>query len=213
MKTGGRYLLSNAIVPIMDQLKKNNIETLNSAKMAHANWHSIIDNQTYIITVLRDPASQIISLYTHGKTTDSRGNPIIDKNFNLSKDIMYDEITKNKGYQNFQSKNLIFDEKTKLPIQNYEKFIDEELVEKKLNRINLLLNHNNIKENAIKIQEKIFLDLGIDGITQPPKKHPNFYNPHSKSFYDKFSNAEKDSLSLFSKIDTKLYKNANYYKM
>jgi hypothetical protein len=213
MKTGGRYLLNNVIVPIKDQLKENNIEIINSRHWTHSNWHSEIDDQTYIVTVLRDPASQIISLYTHNKTTESRGSLIKDTNFNLSKNEMYNEIQTNKIYQNFQSKNFILDDKYKFPRKKYENDIDEALLYKRLNRVNLLLNKNNIKENAVKIQEKIFLDLGIDGVAKTLTNTLSFYNPYSKQFYDTFSNAEKDSLRIYNKIDSDLYNSANYYKL
>ena len=89
--------------------------------------------------------------------------------------------------------------------------IDEALLEKRLKRVNLLLCTKNLKENAIKIQEKIFLDFDIAGIPIESRKNGSLFNPYSQYFYGKFSNSEKESLRQYSNIDKNIYEKSQYY--
>jgi hypothetical protein len=212
-KTGGRYIINNVLDPIREQLKNNNIEIINIKRFDHSNWYSKIDDDTYVITVLREPASQTISLYAHVLTTNSGGVLKTNTEFNLLKNEFYETIKNNSNYQNFQSKTFLRDEAETFSLRANEITVDEGILEKRINRVNLLLNNNNLSENSTKIQEKIFLDLGIDGIPQEKKSNGIFYNPYSRYFYDTFSAAEKDSIATYNKIDTNLYKNANYSKI
>ena len=218
-KTGGRYIIYNVIDPIRQQLKQNNIKILEytsgkSSSLGHQNWHSEIDDQTYIITCLRDPVSQLISLYTHIKTTDHRGFLKTNTDVILSKNNFYKTINNYSNYQNFQAKNFIRKQSDGFALEGSPTvYIDEGLLEKRLNRVNLLLNNNNLHIDSIEIQKRIFLDLGISGVPVNSKFNGLLYNPHSKDFFNQFSNAEKDSISVYSKIDTNLYRNANYHKI
>jgi hypothetical protein len=210
-KTGGSYMMNIVIDPIRDQLEQNNIKVMNGNKINHLNWHSEIDDNTYVITVLRDPASQAISLYTHEKTTGMSGQLIKNKEFNLLKKDFYNEILINNNYKNFQSKSFMMNEKDDFGLRGNTAVIDEALLEKRLKRVNLLLCTKNLKKNAIKIQEKIFLDFDIAGIPIESRKNGSFFNPYSQYFYGKFSNSEKESLRQYSNIDKNIYEKSQYY--
>jgi hypothetical protein len=212
-KTGGRYIINNVLDPIKEQLKNNNIEIINIKSFDHSNWYSKIDDDTYIITVLRDPVSQIVSLYSHDLTTDTSGNLKTNTNIDLYKHEFYETIKSNLNYQNFQSKSFMRNEFHTFGLKAPTVIVDEGLMQKKIHRVNLLLNNNNLKNNASKIQEKIFLDLGINGFSVTSKNNGVFYNPYSKYFYDTFSSAEKDSIKVYNRIDDNLYRNSNYYKI
>jgi hypothetical protein len=210
-KTGGRFFVNYVIDAIKDQLEQNNVNLLNNT-LDHANWYSKIDDQTYIVNILRDPASHMISLYTHNVTT-RKGSLKTDIDFKLSKDEFYQKIENNSNYQNFQSKAFMRNELDNFGLLSPMINIDNKLLEKRVNRVNLLLNSNNLGKNGIEIQKKIFLDLGIDGIPKVSKPTGIFYNPYSEYFYSKFSNSEKNSIRAYNSIDTKIYNNANYYKI
>jgi hypothetical protein len=210
-KTGGRHIIYNVIDPIRQQLKENNIEVLNSGKFDHSNWYSKIDDQTYIVSVLRDPVEQCISLYVHIKTTTEGGHLKTDADIFLSKKDFYDTITKIKNYKNFQSKCFVSDERYGFLVHRKEVTIDEGILQKRLNRVNLLLNQNNI--NAKKIQEKIFLDLGINGKIQDSNTNGIHYNPYSEYFYNQFSENEKESIKKYNNIDNNIFKNSKYFDL
>jgi hypothetical protein len=210
-KTAGRYITYFVIEPIRDQLEKNNIKIINSNMLTHLNWHSEIDDQTYVITNLRDPASQIISLYVHKKTTKTSGRLITSIDFELQKKDFYNTILNNDNYKNFQSKSFMMNELDIFGLEGNSAVIDQQLLEKRLKKVNLLLNVNNLQKNAIKIQEKIFLDLGIDGSTKISEPNLIMFNPFSEYLYNKFSYAEKNSLREYNSIDKNIYENSQYY--
>ena len=210
-KTAGRYITYFVIEPIRDQLEKNNIKIINSNMLTHLNWHSEIDDQTYVITNLRDPASQIISLYVHKKTTTTSGRLVTSIDFELQKKDFYDAILNNDNYKNFQSKSFMMNELDIFALEGNSAVVDQQLLEKRLKRVNLLLGVNNLEKNAIKIQEKIFLDLGIDGNTKILQSNGVMFNPFSEYFYSKFSDAEKNSLREYNSIDKNIYENSQYY--
>ena len=208
-KTGGRYIIYNVLDQIRQQLKENNVEVLNSGKFDHSNWYSKIDDQTYIVSVLRDPVEQCISLYTHEKTTTQGGQLKTDTDIFLSKKDFYTKINKIKNYKNFQSKCFISDEKYGFGLHREEVIIDKDILQKRLNRVNLLLNQNNL--NAKKIQEKIFLDLGINGKINDSSSKGLYYNPHSEYFYNQFSDNEKKYIKEYNSIDDDIFKNSKYF--
>ena len=214
MKTGGRHLRNTVFIPIIDELKKNNIKIINE-KHGHTGWHSEITDKTYIVTSLRDPVEQVVSLYAHGISLSKNGKPI--KKFDasdLEKDIFLNAVSTRLEYQNFQSKSYLHDQFDDR-ILNHEGFLfDENLYIKRKNRVNLILNMKNINGNEIKIQEKIFLDLQINGITNPNPAFSNtkgLYNSESKKLYNKLSNDEKNFIRQKNKKDEDLYNNSTYF--
>jgi hypothetical protein len=208
-KTGGRYITESAILPIQDQLNQHGVEIIFDDN-SHAGWHSRIDNNTYVISSLRDPVEQTISLY-------------IDKLFIKLKKENKNNYTKNELtpksffnqmenlalYPNFQTKNFLFDESFnnfKLKIS-----IDEELVKTRREKVNLFLNAKNIKDRATQIQQKIFIDLGIDGTPVHVDIHDNFYNPESTKLYNSLSKKEVDLIRKYNSVDDYFYKNTLYF--
>ena len=212
MKNGGRFIVNSVIYPIREQLQNNGIEIINNNKILHSNWHSRIDDKTYVFTVLRDPASHSISLYSHRKTLDQNGMPTKDKLFSLSKEDFYNDITTNHRFRNFQSKGYMRNEFTINRFETTEINIDEELFKKRKEKVNLFLDFKEINGKELEIQEKIFSDLNIEGITKKTNNPVVFFNPESKRFYNEFSDSEKESIRELNKIDNDLYKNANYYR-
>jgi len=210
-KTGGRYISYNVINPMLEQLEQNNIKIISPGKLSHFNWHSGITDQTYILSLLRDPVQQCVSLYVHEKTTNFSGTLETNKDINLSKKDFYNTILSNNNYQNYQSKNFLSDENRGFGLRETEIIIDEVLLEKRIKRVNLLLNQNNL--NNEKIQEKIFLDLGINKKIKNLISDGLFYNPYSEYFYSQFSDAEKKSIAKYNEIDYCLYKNSKYHKL
>jgi hypothetical protein len=216
MKTGGRYLRNTVFIPIISELKKNNIRIINE-NHSHSGWHSEIDDKTYIVTSLRDPVEQVTSLYAHGISLSKHGKPI--KEFDasaLEKDKFLNAVSTLPEYKNFQSKSYLHDQFDDR-ILNHEEFLfDEKLYIQRKNRVNLILNMKDINNNQIKIQEKIFLDLQIDGITNSDFSLPNtkeLYNPESKKLYNKLSNDEKNFIRQKNKKDEDLYKNSIYFNL
>jgi hypothetical protein len=216
MKTGGRHLRNTVFIPIINELKKNNIKIINE-NHGHSGWHSEISDKTYIVTSLRDPVQQVVSLYAHGISLSKKGKPI--KKFNasaLEKDIFLNAVSTCLEYQNFQSKSYLHDQFDDR-ILNHEGFLfDENLYIERKNRVNLILNMKDINNNEIKIQEKIFLDLQINGVTNSVPAFPNakgLHNPESKKLYNKLSSDEKKFIRQKNSKDEDLYNNSIYFDL
>ena len=216
MKTGGRHLRNTVFIPIINELKKNNIKIINE-KHSHSGWHSEINDKTYIVTSLRDPVEQVVSLYAHNKSLNKNGKPIKDFDASeLTKDKFLSAVSTLYEYQNFQSKSYLHDQFDDR-ILNHEGFLfDDDLYIKRKNRVNLVLNMKDINNNELKIQEKIFLDLQIDGKTNPKPAFSNgkeLYNPESKKLYDKLSSDEKKFIIEKNKKDENLYNSSIYFNL
>ena len=219
-KTGGRYIKKSVVSPIVKQLHENGIETIQEYH-SHSGWHSKIDDQTYVMTVLRDPAEQVVSLYSHEICLDEQGflKSDYDKN-KLTKKYFFQwlekEIEKKNLYPNFQTKNFLCDEfyfkrgdpKSKRYVSiNF----NENLLKTRTDQVNLFLNNNNIAGRELEIQQKIFLDLGIKGSTISSKIEENFFNDHSRILYNEFTEQEKEMLKKYNSIDNDLYISSSYF--
>jgi hypothetical protein len=215
-KTGGRHLMNNVIYPIMEQLNKNGIKNIVKDHL-HTAWHSEIDEKTYVVASLRDPVEQAVSLYAHVLLLNSQGflkNRYDDKK--LTKKDFYEWLKSQDDYPGFQAKSFLCDEfffkrehpKSK-PYVSIE--FNENLLNFRKNQVNLFLNNNNISGRELEIQNKIFLDLGINGTTVSKKNSESFFNDDSKILYSKFTEKEKEILKKYNSIDNNLYINTNYF--
>ena len=216
MKTGGRHLRNSVFIPISAQLEKNNIKIINNNYRPHTGWHSKITDKTYIVTSLRDPIEQVVSLFAHGISLDLDGNKAnkYDQS-DLEKNKLLNSVSKINKYQNFQSKSYLCNELGDQIIKNGE-FIFDEVFEKRKNRVNLVLRTEDITGNEKKIQEKIFSDLGIANITETKPiffNNKNFYNSESKKLYNSLSDNDKKNILEYNKIDQDLYNNAKYFEI
>jgi hypothetical protein len=199
-----------------ETLKQNNIKII-KREGSHGGWHSEIDEQTYVFTVLRDPAEQTVSLYAHQICLNKLGHvkSKYDKS-KLTKELFFYWL-ENKGlYPNFQTKHFLGDQfyfakHHPKSLSYVDLSFDEELLETRKNKVNLFLNNNNINGRSLEIQRKIFLDLGVEAdATFVPDEEPTD-NPESKILYDKFTEEEKDFIRKYSSMDNYLYNNVVYF--
>jgi hypothetical protein len=187
----------NVIEPIRSHLEKNNIEVYpmgnNIYKPNHDNWNtSFIDDNTYILTMFRDPAKRTVSHFIENE----KGAPDFNKKNNVK--FFLEWVKENEYTRNFQSKSIIVDKPVNEADFNFE--IKKEQLNEKLKRINLILKHKKMNyKYCLDIQEKITKDLKIDIY----KNLGNFYN-------NKFSN--KESQILYNQLNVKqidyLYENS-----
>jgi hypothetical protein len=219
-KTSGRHIRETIIRPIVEQLNDNGIEVI-FEHHSHSGWHSRIDDKTYIISSLRDPAEQAISLYAHRVALTSRGEPKpkgeYDEN-DLTPKEFFIWMENLSLYPNFQTKNFLFDEsflkKSDDDPDNHiddKIFINEELLKTRRGKVNLFLNGKSLKKRELEIQQKIFEDLEIDAKPIHVDMNVNLYNPESKNLYEKFSKEEIGLIRKYNSVDDYFYKNTLYF--
>jgi hypothetical protein len=191
-KTGGRYILNNVIDPLRHAIYQKGINFIWTT--SHDNWHTQIDDQTYIIHIIRDPAKQLVSAGL--------------------KDIRYAKGFFRNYNKNPQVSSFFSDETDSFPKNFSDDYLinNKSLLDERVNRINLLIDFEDLANNHLKIQNKILSDFGIDmaPVDLPIKKQ--FFNPESKKKYDSLSDQEILEIKEIAHFDNNLYNNANFWR-
>lgn len=212
-KTGGRFLKNNFINKFPDSIK------IVEGKDRHGGWDEEIDDNTYIFSVIREPLQTICSLYAHiiaSKSNilykDSVKNLGIT-NIYLDKNSFIKWISAAKQYHNIQSKNFLIDGPVFNNLYRYFIFsnLDEELLWRRLDRINLLVNHDILLNDIESVTKKICKDLNIKNINFENDKS-TYFNPGSKNLYLSLDDYDKEKISKFFEIDSKVYEKAKFWK-
>jgi hypothetical protein len=228
-KTGGRFLTKSILRPMESALKDNGIELVKSPEdmRQHAGWPSWIDEQTYIITVFRDPCEFFVSAVCHSEAGKKK---IIDEDnwhilkdmgesLTVSKEELFSTLLRWDYLENFQSKNLIIEPEEKSVIQqamadhSKNKLIDESSVYDKLNRINLIIRHKDLKNMDYSLLvNKISQDLGIDiKIDLSNINGDIFKNKASEVLFNSLNEKEKDIIDQMFTLDKKIYKDDSLF--
>ena len=107
-RTGGRYLFENVINQLY---KSEQIELLNYNKnqgdLPHNGWVDEIDQDTYVMTIFREPLELICSHYVYFGLT---GDCVTEEEY--TKENLFKFIAKNPQVHNLQSKSFIMTSKT-----------------------------------------------------------------------------------------------------
>jgi hypothetical protein len=205
-KTGGRYLNEIAIYPISGELKARRINWLNTKD--HDGWVKEIDEDTYIVSILRDPVKLICSFFlffhSHGNLQKLNLNsPATLKQVKL---FFFEFLKRDVWVHNMQSKFL----KTScadLPIEecfNYP-VLDKDLLHERLNSISFIFTQDYLESNPLDVANRIFDDIGIHPSKINITKNDEFRQPSSKILYDSLSQDEIDLISSYFEFDYEIY--------
>lgn len=228
-KTGGRFFKNYILDQIVGTLNKNNIEVLYppSTVDKHGGWHKDIDNQTYVISLFREPVSFFVSVVAHMAAGE---NDLINNEedfiikagsapLDIDKDFLFNKLETTQYLKNFQSKNFILCPQT-FPIvtearrmYKTNKELDIELAYNRINRTNLLIKSNDLKIlDSDKLTNKILTDLGIKEnikIKLPNREH--YKNPFSKILLDKLDSKDIEIISNNFLFDKEIYENESLF--
>lgn len=209
-KTGGRPL-KEKLYPDLE----NHIQII--LREGHHGWTKEIDDNTYIMSIMRDPIKLMCSLYTHfifvymGKAKNDEilesglSSHLNIKKVYFKKENFINWLTKYKIYHNFQSKHFLpmFPLEHMIPIAPDKLNID--LLLERVERVNLFFDHESIIGDGIyKIVDKIQEDLGIF-IDIRENDLVKFSNKGSSDLYNSLTEEDKSYLSNFFKIDYMIY--------
>jgi hypothetical protein len=226
-KTGGRFFVKYILDPIEDILKENNIEVIKEKEkdFPHSGWHKDIDENTYIITLFRDPAEFFISAISHLIYEDSgllddgivkKDSPILD----IDKETLYKELKKFKILQNFQSQNFILSPKNKIDIVkesvNYylkNKSFNSELAYERIKRVNLMIRQKDLKiMDYSKLIKKISEDLKINiEIELLNIDKENFKNNSSELLFNKLTKEDLEIIYKNFLFDKKIHEDDSLF--
>jgi hypothetical protein len=197
-KSGGRFLYEYVLKDLIDITRDTDIEYLfpktKDINWTHHGWNSLISDDTYIISSLRDPVEAIVSYrLQHGGLTD--------------KEHLFASL-----YQitNIQSRSFIHWENNTIDPEQDIKF-DEDLIMSRLKRINMLIDSKDINIKTYnKIKKEIADKVGIKNVeyTYNMSDTDLFKTNGVKDFCDSLTKEEIDLIKEANYMDVKLYEAA-----
>lgn len=239
-KTGGRAFRENIIFQIYEDIKNKNITpifsllTLRENKIrdeAHGGWQNAIDDDTYIVTMFRNPIKQSVSLFAHiydtkNSNMEARGLRVKDTDLSkVSKKEYLDWVIQNPIFQNLQFKNFLaphsntvysdieeslFYEKLSNTIKNKDHSIKSGF--SRINRVNLIVDPDNLTNEVMeKMYHKICNDLDINPSQLEFVDTEVFRNSTSDYIYNQLSEDEKGILRRIFDLDYKVYDNKSLF--
>lgn len=200
-KTGGRYINKYIFYHLRIERPNQNtnfkIKSLESN--GHGGWQKNIKDDTYIVSILRDPVKLACSYFTHF-ASPYREN---------TKESFLKWIEKEKWFHNFQAKNFLFDTSSFSPKEYTKKFNSGEIeideLNKRINRINFLFTTDYLKTNIHDICKKICTDLDLDIDKKEFPEDTRFSQPESSNLYNSLSEQEIKKISSLFSVDYYLY--------
>jgi hypothetical protein len=228
-KTGGRFFTKYILEPNESVLKQNGIDILKLPENVdtHGGWHKDIDENTYVISVFRDPAEFFVSLVAHmvadqnGLIDEDKDYIIKDKSLiiDIDKQFLFDQIDQLKYLNNFQSQNFtLTPEKNQLVTESRRSYnnginLDTKLVNERVNRVDLMIRHKDLKNmNYSELTNKISNDLGIDIKIQITKENRDHYkNISSEILFNKLSKDEIELIYQNFLFDKEIYDNDSLF--
>ena len=191
---GGRALKEYVINPLF----KKNADIVGK----HDGWSDFIDDKTYIICILRDPVKHACGFYLHFVNKEKDGVDV--------KSQFLDYYRNTKQFYNFQSQNLV----TSGQNFHYEKGehfqkdiieIDEDLLQKRIDRIDLLISQDLLRSDIQQIAYTMADDLDLKPIQVLNVDNYKYSNGDSKKLYMSLTEDEKQEIKDLNSIDYKIY--------
>jgi hypothetical protein len=221
MKTGGRYFKENVLLPILPILQKNNIEIIpsnyleNNKVGKHFGWIPEIDDNTYVISILRDPVKVAVSLYSHPFVFDLNAQPKEYSKDGLDKFNFLNNYKNLERSYNIQSKHFLYSNKytnnqISLGLISNTRLSDVNKIISRVERVNLLFKTEDLINKAQQIQNKILSDLNIEERALVLKKDFKYFNTESELIYNSLTDEEKNNILSSNEIDNLIYKKAQY---
>jgi hypothetical protein len=230
-KTGGRFLTKYILRPIENTLKDNGIELVKSPEdmRQHAGWPSWIDDQTYVITVLREPCEFFVSSVCHavagkkGLIDQEKWHIIKEegKDLRVDKQELYETLLRWEYMKDFQSQNFVLspDPEVRSIIQESNAqhknsiVLNKKEVYNKINRVNLMIRTKDLKSMDYSLLvNKISEDLGIEinlDFLQTNKEY--FKNNASEFLFNTLTQEDKDHINKNFMLDKEIYENDSLF--
>jgi hypothetical protein len=238
-KTGGRAFRETVFHQLKIDLDSKDIGLVspivtrgdsNAVSEAHYGWPSTINPDTYVVTLLRDPIKQSVSLFSHLYDTENNnlkkwGTKESLSDFSkVNKEEYLDYVLRTPKDNNFQFKNIIsIDQNIWKMIEKF--LMDEKLfnfkggvqenkriVNERINQCNIILDADNLTDEVMqKAYEKICSDLDINPSQLEFNNTDIFRNSTSTYIYDQLDDSEKNMLRKIFYLDYELYDNKDLF--
>ena len=204
-KTGGRFFTKYILGEIEDILKQNDIEIIKPPENAlkHGGWHKDIDDNTYVISIFRDPVEFFVSAVAHmaGEQAgiidedkdyiSKEGSSVLD----IDKSFLFNRLKELSYMKDFQSQNFLLSPQ-ELPLitearrqHNKNKTINYNTIKERIDRVNLLIRHSDLRSMDYSVLlKKISEDLGISiNVDTSLADREHYKNNSSEILFNKLS--------------------------
>lgn len=192
--TGGRALKEYILNPLLNK----NAEIVGK----HGGWSNNINGKTYVICILREPVQHACGFYLHFICKEKDGIDV--------KSQFLDYYRNTKQIHNFQSQNLVasgqnFDYGKGEHFQKNIVEIDENLLQERIDRIDLLISQDLLKENIQHVSDILADDLYLKRIQVLNVDNYKYSNGDSRNLYMSLTEDEKQEIQDLNSIDYKIY--------
>lgn len=230
-KTGGRFLTKYILNPISNTLKENNIDLvkLPDNVLKHGGWDKCIDDNTYVVSIFRDPAEHFVSIVAHMMASeqglmDDNQNFIVKDNGNsldIDKQEVFNILEELKYLKNFQSQNFLLEPNgepilhTSRRLYNHKLHFDTDLIMQRIQRTNLMIRHKDLKNiNYSSLLNKVLNDLGIEtnlNLDNFLIDKQYFKNNASEKLFNKLDSLDKEIIYKQFDFDKKIYEDDSLF--
>lgn len=168
----------------------------------HNGWSDFIDDKTYIVCILKNPVKHACGFYLHFISKEKYGSDV--------KSQFLDYYRNTKQLHNFQSQNIVVSG-SNFHYGKGEHFnkdvieIDEDLLEQRINRIDLLVSQDWLLENMQDVANNLADDLDLNFIKLENVDKNKYSNANSKDLYNSLTDEEKIEIEYLNAIDYKIY--------
>ena len=192
--TGGRSLKEYVLNPLLNK----NAEIVGK----HNGWSNAINDGTYIISIFREPVKHACGFYLHFLYKKEYGTDI--------KKLFLEHYRNSESLYNFQSKNFIiagqsFNYGTGKYFNSDIIEIDEDLLEKRVSLIDLLISQDLLRSDIQQIAYTMADDLDLKPIQVLNVDNYKYSNGDSKKLYMSLTEDEKQEIKDLNSIDYKIY--------
>ena len=224
-KTGGRFFTKYILNPIEDILRQNDIEIIKPPENAlkHGGWHKDIDDNTYIVSVFRDPVEFFVSAVAHmaGEQAgiidqdkdyiSKEGSSVLD----IEKNFLFSKLKELEYMKDFQSQNFFLSPQ-ELPLitearrhHSQNKIISYDTIKERINRVNLLIRHDELRSMDYSLLlKKISEDLGVSiNIDLSSADRQHYKNNSSEVLFNKLDSKDKEIIYNNFLFDKEIYEN------
>jgi hypothetical protein len=228
-KTGGRFFTKYILDAVEDILKQNDIEIIKPPKNAlkHGGWNKDIDDNTYVISIFRDPVEFFVSAVAH-MAGEQAG--IIDQNkdyiskegssvLDIDKSFLFNRLKELSYMKDFQSQNFLLSPQ-ELPLvtearrqYNKNKTIDYDTIKERIDRVNLLIRHSDLRFMDYSVLLKKIsedLDISIDIDTSLADRN-HYKNNSSEILFNKLTKEDRELIYNSFLFDKQIYENNSLF--
>jgi len=192
--TGGRALKKYILNPLLNK----NFEIVGK----HNGWSEFIDDNTYIISIFRDPVKHACGFYLHFLHKKKYGSDV--------KKLFLEHYRNSEMLYNFQSKNFVtsgqtFNYGTGKYFNSDIIKIDKDLLEERISRIDLLISQDLLYHYIQYVANILAEQLDLHRIKIENVDKYEYSNGDSYDLYNSLTEDEKREIQEYNDIDYKIY--------